>query len=283
MKFWVNDGLVEAEHASVSVLDHGFTVADGVFETLAVRDGVPFALSRHLRRLATSAVGLGLQAPDADLVRRAALAVCRENVSDIGPTGRLRITYTSGPAPLGSERGQDGNSLVVAASASGVWPDTATVAVVRWPRNELSPLVGLKTTSYAENVVALAAAKKLGGSEALMANTVGELCEGTGSNVFVVVDDRLLTPPLSSGCLAGITRELLLEWCAEEMDVAEESLPLDVLKVASEVLITSSTRDVQPVSRIVGEGFDRTFRAPGPITMRAAELFCEMAAESFDP
>ncbi|MCX6459769.1 MAG: aminotransferase class IV [Actinobacteria bacterium] len=283
MKFWVNDGLVEAEHASVSALDHGFTVADGVFETLAVRDGVPFALSRHLRRLATSAVGLGLQAPDADLVRRAALAVCRENVSEIGPTGRLRITYTSGPAPLGSERGQDGNSLVVAASASGVWPDTATVAVVRWPRNELSPLVGLKTTSYAENVVALAAAKKLGGSEALMANTVGELCEGTGSNVFVVVDDRLLTPPLSSGCLAGITRELLLEWCAEEMDVAEESLALDVLKVASEVLITSSTRDVQPVSRIVGEGFDRTFRAPGPITMRAAELFSEMAAESFDP
>ena len=283
MKFWVNDALVEAENASVSGLDHGFTVADGVFETLVVRNGEPFALTRHLRRLAASAAGMGLPAPDDELARRAALSVCAENANEIGPSGRLRITYTSGPAPLGSERGHDGTSLVVAASSTGAWPASATVAVVPWPRNELSPLVGLKTTSYADNVVALAAAKEMGGSEALMPNTVGELCEGTGSNVFVVVDGRLLTPPLSSGCLAGITRELLIEWCDGALDVAEESLPLDVLHTCDEVLITSSTRDVQPVSLIVGGGFERKFEAPGPVTARAAAIFAERAAESFDP
>ena len=275
MRYWVNDGLVEAEHASVSVLDHGFTVADGVFETLAVWHGQPFALTRHLRRLGASATGLGLPLPLDELVREA--------VHELGASARLRITYTSGVAPLGSERGAHGGTLVVAASATAAWPDTATVAVVPWPRNERSPLAGLKTTSYADNVVALASAKSLGASEALMANTRGELCEGTGTNVFVVVGGTLMTPPLSSGCLGGITRELVIELCARELPVEQADLPLEVLHHAEEVFITSSTRNVQPVSRVVGEGYNRTLGDPGPLTVRAVALFEAMAAGRIDP
>ena len=81
-----------------------------------------------------------------------------------------------------------------------------------WPRNERGALAGLKTTSYAENVVALAHAAERGATEAVFANLPGHLCEGTGSNVFYVVDGELRTPTLASGCLAGITRALLLEW-----------------------------------------------------------------------
>ena len=283
MRYWVNDGLVDADHASVSVLDHGFTVADGVFETLAVWHGRPFALTRHLRRLGTSATGLGLPLPPDDVVREAVRAVCEANAHELGATARLRITYTSGVAPLGSERGAHGCTLVVAAATTGAWPATATVAVVPWPRNERSPLVGLKTTSYADNVVALAAAKSLGASEALMANTRGELCEGTGTNVFVVVGGALITPPLSSGCLAGITRELVVEWCARELPVEQSVLPLEVLHHADEVFITSSTRNVRPVSRVVGEGFDRTLGDPGPLTVRAAAIFESMAGDLVDP
>lgn len=283
MKYWVNDQLVDADDATVSVLDHGFTVADGVFETLAIWHGQPFAMTRHIRRLTSSAEGLGLPAPDPILVREAAHAVCQSGLSEIGAVGRLRITYTSGAAPLGSERGNHGTTLVVAPSSTAPWPSSATVAVVPWPRNERSPLSGLKTTSYADNVVALAAAKKLGGSEALMPNLRGDLCEGTGSNVFVVVGGQLLTPPLSSGCLAGITRELVMEWCARDCPVTEADLPLDVLARADEVFLTSSTRNVQPVSRIVGEGFDCHFDTPGPITTRAAAIFEAMAAEQIDP
>ncbi len=283
MRYWVNDGLVEAEHASVSVLDHGFTVADGVFETLAVWHGQPFALTRHLRRLGASATGLGLPLPLDELVREAVHAVCEANARELGASARLRITYTSGVAPLGSERGAHGGTLVVAASATAAWPDTATVAVVPWPRNERSPLAGLKTTSYADNVVALASAKSLGASEALMANTRGELCEGTGTNVFVVVGGTLMTPPLSSGCLGGITRELVIEWCARELPVEQADLPLEVLHHAEEVFITSSTRNVQPVSRVVGEGYNRTLGDPGPLTVRAVALFEAMAAGRIDP
>ena len=134
-----------------------------------------------------------------------------------------------------------------AAAAAGA---RAKVVVVPWTRNERSATAGLKTTSYAENVVALAYAKERGGIEAIFANTRGELCEGTGSNIFVVVDGELLTPPLDSGCLAGITRELTIEWCrAEGLPVREQTLPLSVLETADEVFITSSTKDVLPISR----------------------------------
>ncbi|CAM5577733.1 hypothetical protein SALBM311S_12258 [Streptomyces alboniger] len=111
------------------------------------------------------------------------------------------------------------------------WPDSTAVITVPWTRNERGA-TGLKTTSYAENVVALARARERGASEALFANTVGQLCEGTGSNVFVVLDGEIHTPPLASGCLAGITRAFTVEWTGAK----ETDLPLDVLERADEVL-----------------------------------------------
>ncbi|MDQ2650826.1 MAG: aminotransferase class IV, partial [Actinomycetota bacterium] len=151
-------------------------------------------------------------------------------------------------------------------------PSTAVVTVP-WTRNERSAVAGIKTTSYAENVRALARAHERGASEALFANTVGQLCEGTGSNVFVVVDGTVLTPPLSSGCLAGVTRALVLE-CH---DVTEQDLPLDVLRTADEVFLTSTGRDVQAVHQIDDRALD-----PGPITAEAAAAFAELATD-LDP
>lgn len=279
MKYWVDDRLVEADDARVSVLDHGFTVADGVFETLKVVAGTPFALTRHLRRLATSASGLGLPAPDGQRVREAVAAVCAANRDAVGQLGRLRVTYTAGPAPLGSERGTQGTTLVVAVAAGSRWPSSCAVSVVPWARNERSAVAGLKTTSYAENVVALAAAKAQGSSEAVMANTRGELCEGTGSNVFVVVGGRVLTPPLDSGALAGITRELVLEWTQAQ----EETLPLEVLRDAEEVFLTSSTRDVQAVHAVRWGDDDVLLPLPGPLTTQLEATFLSRAAADLDP
>ena len=117
---------------------------------------------------------------------------------------RLRITYTGGISPLGSDRGDGAPTLVVAVAPMRDWPASSAVATVPWTRNERSATAGLKTTSYAENVVALAHAHANGAAEALLANTAGNLCEGTGSNVFLVLDGQVVTPPLSSGCLAGV-------------------------------------------------------------------------------
>ncbi|WP_415948624.1 aminotransferase class IV [Streptomyces sp. KLOTTS4A1] len=271
MKIWLDGGLQEPDEARVSVLDHGLTVGDGVFETLKAVDGRPFALTRHLDRLARSARGLGLPEPDLDEVRRACAAVTEANPM---PLGRLRITYTGGLSPLGSDRGDAGQTLVVALGETGRRPDSTAVVTVPWTRNERGALTGLKTTSYAENVVALAHAHQRGATEALFANTVDRLCEGTGSNVFVVLDGEIHTPPVASGCLAGITRALAVEWTGAK----ETDLPFDVLARADEIFLTSTLRDIQAVHRV-----DDRELVPGPVTAKAMRLFDERAADDLDP
>ncbi|GAA3155196.1 aminotransferase class IV [Streptomyces echinatus] len=273
MRIWLDGGLREPDSALVSVFDHGLTVGDGVFETVKAVDGRPFALTRHLDRLTRSAHGLGLPEPDHDEVRRACTAVLEANPM---PLGRLRITYTGGHGPLGSDRGDHGPTLVVAVGATSRRPDTTSVVTVPWTRNERGALTGLKTTSYAENVVALARAHQHGASEALFGNTVGQLCEGTGSNVFVVLDGEIHTPPVASGCLPGITRALTAEWTGAK----ETDLPLDVLDRADEVFLTSTLRDVQAVHRVDGRELPGT---PGPVTAKAMRIFDEHAGRDLDP
>ena len=272
MRAWLNgDLMADPTQGAVAVNDHGFTVGDGVFEAVKTLRGTPFALTRHLARLERSAAGLGLPAPDLDDVRRGVEAVVEDD-----PIGRLRITYSAGPHPMGSGRGGGPPTLVVAYSAIAPAAPAANVVTVPWTRNEHGATAGLKTTSYAENVVALARAAERGGTEAIFANTAGHLCEGTGTNVFYVVDDELRTPSLASGCLAGVTRALVIEWSgAREVD---EPLA-DVLDAASEAFLASTTRDVQAIAR----WDDRDLPAPGPVTRRCAETWAAREADTMEP
>ena len=273
MRAWLNGRLLEDPTApAVTLRDHGLTVGDGVFEAVKVVDGRPFALTRHLDRLARSAAGLGLPGVDDIEVRRAVDAVL---AAEHLPHGRLRITYTGGVAPLGSARGDGPPTLAVVADVLHRNPSTTSVATVPWPRNERGAMAGLKSTSYAENVVALAYATERGAGEAIFPNLAGNLCEGTGSNVFYVVDGELRTPTLASGCLAGISRALLLEWYgAREIDE-----PIEVLRSAEEVFLVSTTRDVQAVTRCD----DRDLPGPGPVTTECQKVWVAREAENIDP
>ena len=281
---WADGRLHAPTDRILTGVDHGVTVGDGVFETCAVYAGRAFALTRHLRRLARSAEGLGLPVPDDGQVRDAVAAVLGA-ASDVG---RLRITYTGGPGPLGSHRdAPDAQrpSLVVLAGPATRAPSSRVVRVP-WVRNERSAVAGLKTTSYAENVVALAHAYRQGADEAVLANTVGELCEGTGSNVVVERGGELVTPALSSGCLAGITRELLLEWAPPAGIPVRESregeLPYEVLDEvlagSAHLALTGSIRNVSPVLSLDG----RDVQA-GALCRAAAELFQARALDDLDP
>jgi branched-chain amino acid aminotransferase len=277
IRVWVNGEQVSAAAPSIAALDHGVTVGDGVFETCKVVKGVPFALTRHARRLDRSMAGLGLPTADHCIIDAGIRSVLAgEPIAH----GRLRYTVTGGAGPLGSDRRDSPLTYIVTAGPQDPNPDTAKVVVVPWTRNERGATAGLKTTSYAENVVALAYAQDRGGVEALFANTAGNLCECTGSNVFVVVDGVILTPDLASGPLAGVTRELVIQWCRQEgLTVRAEPLPMSVLDRATEVFITSSTKDVLPVHAID----DRRVAAPGPVTARAVEIFARRSAERLDP
>ena len=272
-KVWVDGRMVGGDEPAITAFDHGLLTGDGVFETLKVYDGTVFAVRRHLERLAHSAGGLGLWLrPDAELRAVIDEVVAANGVGD----GRVRVTVTGGPAPLGSERGPAGPTTIVAAAPQAPWPDSTAVALVPWPRNERSALAGLKTTSYGENVVALAWAKERGAGEALFPNLAGHLCEGTGTNVFVGIGGRLVTPPLSSGCLAGVTRALVVELTG----AAEEDLPATVLQDADEAFLTSTTREVQPIAAADGRPLPNV---PGPLTRAAAESFTALVARDMDP
>ncbi len=289
---WVNGRIVDAGGGSVSAMDHSIVVGDGVFETLKVVSGpdgpVPFAVTRHLDRLRHSADGLGMEPADEDRVRA---AVAEVMVAD-PDAGRIRITWSSGPGPLSSGRGDGPGTLIVATSSANVWPESGPVHISRWTRNENGPLVGLKTTSYAENVLALAEAHRHDCTEALFTNTAGLLCEGTGTNVFLVVDGLVATPPLASGCLAGVTRSLAMEMADSlprvDGGVVERDIHPDEFTRASEAFLTSTTRDAMAISGVVSwaDGEHTTLdlpAAPGPVTASLAAAFKHLCATTPDP
>jgi len=275
---WTNGVLLDTDSARISPFDHGILVGDGVFETVRVYGGQPFAWRRHLDRLAHSASGLGLAAPDRDELLAASQAVLRANNLT---EARLRITVTGGIAPLGSERGESPPTVIVAATEVRPPPPTTSVVVVPWVRNERSAIAGLKTISYAENVRALAFAHERGAGEAIFANTRGELCEATGSNVFVVRNNIVFTPPAESGCLLGVTRALVLELCADlGIECDEPALPIAALAEAEEAFLTSTVREIQPISAVDGRDLPHS---PGSCARRLTEAFAALVTRDLDP
>ncbi len=272
-KVWLDGQLVDAADARVSVFDHGLTVGDGVFETLRAYAGRPFAARRHLERLQASSAGLRLPLPPARSLRAAMDEVLAANqLTDAA----VRITVTGGAGPLGSARGTAGPTVIVVAVPLPAWSPTADVAVVPWPRNELGAVSGLKTISYGENVVALAWAAERGADEAVFSNLAGNVCEGTSTNVFVGVEGVLVTPPLSAGCLAGVTRALVLEACA----AVERNLSESDLLGADEAFLTSTTREVQPIRAVDGKMLPA---APGPMSREAAAALRALVTSDIDP
>ena len=270
MKVWLDGTLVDEDAACVSARDHGFLVGDGVFETLRVYRGEPFALGEHLARLRQSAAAMRIELGAVDL-EAAAREVLRGNGL---AEARMRITVTSGGGPAGLARGGP-PTVLIAALPLMPWPPTSTAILSRWRRDQHSPLAGVKTISLADSVVALAEARDAGADEAIVLNLDGELCEATTANVFVVRDDVAATPPVGSGCLAGITREHVLT-----LGAVERTLSAADLRQADEVFLTSSTREVQPLVAIDGRPIGSG--AAGPVTRRLASAYSAMVAARLD-
>jgi branched-chain amino acid aminotransferase len=271
LKVWLDGTLVEEEAARVSASDHGFLVGDGVFETLRVYRGVPFALGEHLSRLGESVEAMRMPMPAIDLAQAADDVLRANELTD----ARMRITVTSGPGPPGLARGAGPPTVLVVALPLSSWPPTSTAVVSRMRRDEHSLLAGVKTTSLAESVIAFTEAREAGADETLLLNLAGNLCEATTANVFLVRDETAMTPPLDAGCLAGITRAHVLALGAVERTLSPE----DLLQ-ADEAFLTSSTREVQPLvaidGRPVGTG------EPGAVTQRIAEAYSAMVAARLD-
>jgi branched-subunit amino acid aminotransferase/4-amino-4-deoxychorismate lyase len=236
--------------------DRGFTLGDGLFETVLARSGEPVRLDAHLDRLTAGCGSLGLPAPD----RAEAERLMRQALVDAGleaTRAAVRLTLTAGSGGRGLDRPAELQPRLAATAAAAPRPTTPArliTAAVR--RNDQSPAARLKTLSYLDNVLARAEARAAGADEALMLNTRGELACAAAANLFWIGGGKLFTPALSCGVLAGTARARVLTIAAGlGVAVGEARAGPEALQAADAVFITNALVGLRPAAELDGRKF----------------------------
>lgn len=256
MTLAILDGeLMDAAEAQISVTDEGLLRGDGVFEVIRLYDGRPFGLDEHLDRMARSAASIRLPL-DLDALRSDVVAI----LAAAEPAdGGLRLVVTRGGRRIG---------LV---EPMKPLPDTIALATITYSPTRI--LDGVKSLSYAANMLASRLAREAGADEALLVSPHGRVLEAPVTSFFYVLGGALYTPPLADRILDSITRRVLFA----ATDVHERVTTLDDLRTIEEAFLASSLREVHPVHAIDGTPIDA---APGPVSSAAADRVHEhIAAE----
>lgn len=273
----VNGEVGSEEDRLLSPLDQGFLFGASVYETLRTYDGVPFLVARHLKRLreSASALGIDIDVSDETLTRR-----LQETLeASANAESSVRIVVSAGVGAIDYRQGSTKTpTIVIVVRPLQSFPDSlyqegataSFVSIMRAGRGNLSPRI--KSSNLLNNLMALRQAHERGAYEALMLNPQGEVCEGSMSNVFVVTDATIATPPISAGILEGITRELVLSIAREGgFELEEKTVLPDELLGADEVFITASSRQVVPIvkvdNQLIADG------RPGPVTRKLISLY----------
>ncbi len=273
---YLDGALVRAGEARIDPADRGFTLGDGLFETMRVNDGRVFRLDRHLDRLRAAAERIALPLTEG-LAEAVADTVRANHISE----GAVRLTVTRGPAPPGilAPALPQPTVLITARSHTPADRDEQGVrAITASGRlNQAGAAAGLKHTGYLEEILAQREAEAAGVEEAILLNTRDHLAEAAAANLFLVRNGEILTPDLGSGVLPGITRAAILEIAASlGIPVREQPLPRSALDHAGEAFLTSSLRGVVPLLMVDGRpiGAGR----PGDVTRRLAEVYRALVA-----
>ena len=249
MSVWCNGEWCEGEYAAVAWGDRGWLHGLGLFETMRAEDGHLVFGGRHEARLRDGLARLGWDVDVGGAFGAAGELLERNGL--ISGRARVRLAVTGGVGRISEPGRGSGRMVWMTAQRAEAVPESVVVGVSRWKRNECSVLAGLKCASYAENLLILQEAGESGWDEALVFNHAGHLCEGAMANVFLVSGQRLRTPPLSTGCLAGVMRGVVLELAERLGEPCEETdLTQDDLWQADEIFLTSAVRGVVPVSRL---------------------------------
>lgn len=273
-----NQRVLPVAEARLSPGQTGLFSGHGLFTTIRIYDGRPFAFERHWERLCRDAGRIGIPLDFSSEAVAAALrgVIAGNRVKE----GYVRIYFVRNKGGAwSSEEAFPPTDLVIISSDLPSHPSSTRLSVQAQGRHAAHPLAGTKVTSWLSNVWSLEEANRRGFDEVILLNERGEVAECTAANVFCVRKGNLETPPLSSGCLAGVTREVLLGiGPGLNLPVREVSLSLQQLYEAEEVFITSTTREVLPVSQIEECFWPQT---PGPVTARLAKAFSDFVAQSF--
>jgi len=274
-KVFLNDKLVDVDKARLSVTDSGFLYGAGLFETMRACNGVVFALADHLDRLFFSARSLSINNTyDRKYITDAIYKVLRANkLTD----ARLRLTLTGGPMSETEEKRRA--TLLITATKLQPYPaeyykNGVLVVLCPFRQNVSEPIYGHKTTSYFSRMLGLNLAHQKRAAEALWFTVDSRLAEGCISNVFLVKDSLLYTPPIETPVLAGVARKTVCEIAIKNsIELVEKDLSIDDLLGTDEIFLTNVIMQIMPVSKIekhtVGEG------KPGPLTKRLTKYFDE--------
>lgn len=276
------DGTITDEAAArISVMDRGFLYGDSVYEVMRTYHGRPFVLDAHLQRLQRSAALLDIQLPvTLDTLAEeigATVAAAANPESYI----RFIVTRGTGPIALDPSMAERPCRVVIVTSFTPhpeqLYTDGAKICLIRTGRVSGGAVpLGAKSGNYLVNIMALRAARQQDAHEAVMLDAQGRVAEGASSNVFALFSDTLRTPPLSVGILEGITRHSVIDLARQMgLDVGEIELKPDDLRHADEILLTSTLREVLPVTRVddwvVGDG------AVGPVARELRRRFLQLA------
>lgn len=277
LQVYVNGKYYDKDKAVVSVFDHGLLYGDGVFEGLRSYKGKVFKLEDHIKRLYESAHAIWIDIPmsQEDMCKATNDTLALNGIQD----GYIRIVVTRGGGTLGLDPRKCSNpSIIIITDKITMYPDSTyqnglemiTAATIRNHPSMLSPRV--KSLNYLNNIMAKIEGIQAGCDEALLLNQQGEVAECTGDNIFIIKDGVLITPPLVSGILGGITRATVIDLAKKAgIEVQEASFTRHDIFVADECFLTGSAAEIIPVvcldKRTIGTG------KPGPTTQKLIALF----------
>jgi branched-chain amino acid aminotransferase len=274
--FSLNGDLVPTGSGAISPSDLALVQGQAVFETLAIYEGRLFEAARHWKRLKRGAELFGLRNPTASEIEAEILAVMNANQLSSASKARARVTLTAGEPSVGFKNEPERTNVILEVSEAPSYNDTATVITIPFARNEHGALTGLKTINYGENAIAMRLAREVGADEAIFPNTSGEICEGTWSNFFFSLEGEIITPPLESGCLPGVTREIILELATKlGIQISERPLAISELNRIEAAALTSTLRELQPVAQLNGRDLSVKEFAPWNQLSIAYQKFVE--------
>jgi branched-chain amino acid aminotransferase len=271
-----NGKTLKIEQVRLSPGQAGLLNGWGLFSTLRVIEGVPFAFERHWKRLQKDAYRTHCPFPFAENTVLAQLhELIRVNNVKHG-SARIYMIYNKAGSWRSDENFPEVDLILYTAPLPG-FHEPARLGMREHGRHAASPLAGVKVTSWLNNVWNLYEAQQSGFDEVVLLNERGEVSECTAANIFCVKNGAVLTPPLDSGCLEGITRSVLLEIGPKAgVDVIEKTLrPEDILS-SEEVFISSTNRTLLGISEIAGHAFAA---APGPVTVKLEHIFADYISD----
>jgi branched-chain amino acid aminotransferase len=278
---FVNGMRMPGDGGHVSARDRGFTLADGLFETMRARHGVVFRLDQHLRRL-TDGLRV-MQIPEPPHLRQEiaqALSDARVSAPDAGDLA-IRLTITRGSGPGGLMPPAEANpTVVVTVTAMPILsPDTYALGlrsvIASGRRNARAMTAGLKTLSYTDAVAAWLEAQRAGAEEAIFLDEDGHCSEATASNLFIYREGHLLTPPVTCAALPGITRAAVLELAAAAgLRAGEQAFGPEQLASAEEAFVTSSLRGIAPIRSVSGRPVGTG--VPGPVVTQIRTAYAAL-------